>query len=120
MIQIHFVELKYLLYPCGTTKAQANGKLSEQTSIFIMVQMSNGLHCHKESIEQKRVFSVGSFFDTFLAVQKSMPNAYNIATYYATSFSLPYTTTKAQANGKLSEPKSIFIKASKAKWDPMP
>jgi hypothetical protein len=35
-----------------------------------------------------------------------MPNAYDIAIPY----SLPYTTTKAKANGKLSELKSIFIK----------
>jgi hypothetical protein len=65
---------------------------------------------HKEVIMQKRVFSVGSFFDTFLAVQKSMPNAYDIAINYATSFSLPYTTTKAQANKNLSEPTLYFIK----------
>jgi hypothetical protein len=71
--------------------------------------MPNGLHCHKEAIMQKRVISVGSFFDTFLAVQKSMPNAYDIAIPY----SLPYTTTKAQANGKLSELKSICIKLQK-------
>jgi hypothetical protein len=35
----------------------------------------------KEALEQKRVFSVVSFFDTFLAVQKSMPNTYDIAIY---------------------------------------
>jgi hypothetical protein len=60
-------------------KGQANGKLSKLKSIFIKLQMSNGLHCHKKVVMQKRVFSVGSFFDTFLAVQKSMPNAYDIA-----------------------------------------
>jgi hypothetical protein len=32
----------------------------------------------KEAVMQKRVFPVGSFFDTFLAVQKSMPNVYDI------------------------------------------
>jgi hypothetical protein len=46
-------------------------------------------HCHKEVIVQKRVFSVGSFFDTFLAVQKSIPNAYDIAINYASSIHYP-------------------------------
>jgi hypothetical protein len=32
---------------------------------------------------------------------------------------LPCGTTKAQANGKLSELKSIFIKAPNAKWPPL-
>jgi hypothetical protein len=36
---------------CGTTKAQANGKLSELKSIFINAPMPNGLHCHKEALE---------------------------------------------------------------------
>jgi hypothetical protein len=61
--------------PYTTTKAQANKKLSEPKSIFIKAQKPNGIQCHKEVQEQKRVFPVGSFFDTFLAVQKSMPNA---------------------------------------------
>jgi hypothetical protein len=63
---------------------------------------------------QKRVFSVGSFFDTFLAVQKSMPNANNIAIHH----SLPYTTTKAQAipfGLKKSMLKRILIHRKKIK-----
>jgi hypothetical protein len=68
---------------------------------------------------QKQVFPVGSFFDTFLAVQKSMLNVYDI-TILCHFNSLPCGTTKAQANGKLSELKSIFTKAAKAKWPPMP
>jgi hypothetical protein len=57
-------------------KGQANGKLFEQTSIFINAPKAKWAPLHKEVQEKKRVFSVGSFFDTFLAVQKSMPNAY--------------------------------------------
>jgi hypothetical protein len=54
-----------------------------------------------------------------LAVQKSMLNVYDI-TILCHFNSLPCGTTKAQANGKLSELKSIFTKAAKAKWPPMP
>jgi hypothetical protein len=59
--------------PYTTTKAQANGKLSEQKSNFVKAPLPP---LRKEVVMQKRVFSVASFFDTFLAVQKSMPNAY--------------------------------------------
>jgi hypothetical protein len=43
-----------------------------------------------------------------------MPNAYDIAIQH----SLPCGTTKAQANGKLSE-LTLFYKGSNAKWPPL-
>jgi hypothetical protein len=60
---------------------------------------------------QKRVFSVGSFFDTFLAVQKSIPNAYDI--------DIPYTTTKARPTENCPS-RNHFHKSSNAKWPPLP
>jgi hypothetical protein len=73
----------------------------------------------KEAVKQKRVFSVGSFFDTFLAVQKSIPNAYDIAINYASSIHYPTPRQRPKPTENCPS-KHHFHKCSNAKWPPMP